>query len=99
MAFDRALIYATGGFAFADDATGWTLGGGLEYAFTNNLSAKIEGLYVNLDQDDTFPGLDLDKSRVRCGSRWSELPLRHLLRSVSPETDEKARGNPGPFCF
>jgi outer membrane immunogenic protein len=52
VAFDRALIYATGGFAFADDATGWTVGGGLEYAFTNNLSAKIEGLYVNLDQDD-----------------------------------------------
>ena len=60
VAFDRALIYATGGFAFADDATGWTVGGGLEYAFTNNLSAKIEGLYVNLDQDDNFPGLDLD---------------------------------------
>ncbi|UVF20789.1 porin family protein [Microvirga terrae] len=52
VAFDRALIYATGGFAFADDATGWTVGGGLEYAFTNNLSAKIEGLYVNLDQDN-----------------------------------------------
>ena len=60
VAFDRALIYATGGFAFADGATGWTVGGGLEYAFTNNLSAKIEGLYVNLDQDDNFPGLDLD---------------------------------------
>jgi len=60
VAFDRALIYATGGFAFADNATGWTVGGGLEYAFTNNLSAKIEGLYVNLDQDDNFPGLDLD---------------------------------------
>ena len=60
VAFDRALIYATGGFAFADNASGWTVGGGLEYAFTNNLSAKIEGLYVNLDQDDNFPGLDLD---------------------------------------
>jgi outer membrane immunogenic protein len=60
VAFDRALIYATGGFAFADDATGWTVGGGLEYAFTNNLSAKIEGLYVNLDQDDNFLGIDND---------------------------------------
>src|SRR6185503_17792061 len=28
VAFDRALIYATGGFAFADNATGWTVGGG-----------------------------------------------------------------------
>jgi outer membrane immunogenic protein len=60
VAFDRALIYATGGFAFADDATGWTVGGGLEYAFTNNLSAKVEGLYVNLDQDDNFLGIDSD---------------------------------------
>ncbi|MDF2972412.1 MAG: hypothetical protein K0R61_2862, partial [Microvirga sp.] len=58
VAFDRALIYATGGFAFADDANGWTVGGGVEYAFTNNLSAKIEGLYVNLDNDDDFPGFD-----------------------------------------
>ena len=60
VAFDRALIYATGGFAFADDASGWTVGGGLEYAFTNNLSAKIEGLYVNLDQDNDFLGFDID---------------------------------------
>ena len=60
VAFDRALIYATGGFAFADDANGWTVGGGVEYAFTNNLSAKIEGLYVNLDQDDNFLGIDND---------------------------------------
>jgi outer membrane immunogenic protein len=69
-AIDRALIYATGGFAYGggdsnnncfvgtvfagcggnDTATGWTLGGGLEYAFTNNLTAKLEGLYVNLDR-------------------------------------------------
>ena len=76
-AFDRALIYATGGFAYGDigagssvvvDAngnvfagssnntnTGWTLGGGVEYAFTNNLTAKVEGLYVNLDtENDNF---------------------------------------------
>ncbi|WP_262028936.1 outer membrane protein [Microvirga sp. Mcv34] len=60
VAFDRALIYATGGFAFADGATGWTVGGGIEYAFTNNLSAKVEGLYVNLDQDDNFLGINRD---------------------------------------
>jgi outer membrane immunogenic protein len=69
VAFDRALIYATGGFAFADEATGWTVGGGVEYAFTNNLSAKIEGLYVNLDNDDDFPGFDgeTDFGVVRAG--------------------------------
>jgi outer membrane immunogenic protein len=63
VAFDRALIYATGGFAYgggggnnngfvfdngSSTRTGWTVGGGVEYAFTNNLTAKIEGLYVNL---------------------------------------------------
>ncbi len=69
VAFDRALIYATGGFAFADDSNGWTVGGGVEYAFTNNLSAKIEGLYVNLDNDDDFPGFDgeTDFGVVRAG--------------------------------
>jgi len=56
VAFDRALVYATGGFAYADDANGWTVGGGLEYAFTNNLTAKVEGLYVNLDRDDNGYG-------------------------------------------
>jgi outer membrane immunogenic protein len=34
------------------------VGGGIEYAFTNNLTAKIEGLYVNLeDRDYTFNGV------------------------------------------
>ena len=67
VAFGQALIYATGGFAYggADDdnnvfgvvndddvRTGWALGAGVEYAFTNNLTAGIEGLWVNLDQEN-----------------------------------------------
>jgi outer membrane immunogenic protein len=76
-AFDRALIYATGGFAYGggdnnnscgfafgctnndDIRGGYTVGGGIEYAFTNNLTAKLEGLYVNLDRSNnstTFVG-------------------------------------------
>ncbi len=64
-AFDRALIYGTGGLAYGevrnalnsfnssdDVSVGWTIGAGVEYAFTNNLTAKVEGLYVNLEQDD-----------------------------------------------
>ena len=57
LAFDRALLYGTGGFAYSDNGEGYTFGGGLEYAFTNNLTAKIEGLYVSLDRggnDDVF---------------------------------------------
>jgi len=77
VAFDRALIYATGGFAFTDNRNGWTVGGGIEYAFTNNLSAKIEGLYVNLEDDDiTLPGGvvantgDTDFGVVRAGLNY-----------------------------
>jgi outer membrane immunogenic protein len=76
VAFDRALIYATGGFAYggADDnngfngfindnddvRTGWALGGGVEYAFTNNLTGGIEGLWVNLNgkNNGTFIGTE-----------------------------------------
>lgn len=73
VAFDRTLVYATGGFAFGggdsdncggvfaggvvgcgddDTRTGWTIGGGVEYAFTNNLTLGVEGLYVNLERDN-----------------------------------------------
>ena len=31
--------------------TGWVAGGGLEYAFTDRLSAKVEGLYYNLGSE------------------------------------------------
>jgi outer membrane immunogenic protein len=67
VAFDRALVYATGGFAFADDANGWTVGGGVEYAFTNNLSAKVEGLYVNLDTDNGLVDYDAEFGVIRAG--------------------------------
>ena len=41
----------------SNDNWGWTVGGGVEYAFTsgffglNNVSVKIEGLYVNFERD------------------------------------------------
>src|SRR2546429_650216 len=60
-AFDRFLPYFTGGAAFGavkgsvlgfgsftETKVGWTLGGGLEYAFTDNWTAKLEYLYVDL---------------------------------------------------
>lgn len=89
VAFDRALIYVTGGFAYGDVAngssayyaptagfyygsdngtnTGWTLGGGVEYAFTNNLTAKVEGLYVNLDTKNNYYGVYGDKNNAEFG--------------------------------
>jgi outer membrane immunogenic protein len=60
-AFDRALIYGTGGAAVGDikmsantglseteERVGWTAGGGLEYALPGPWSAKVEYLYVDL---------------------------------------------------
>jgi outer membrane immunogenic protein len=59
-AVDRVLLYATAGGAFANVQTnfngtttshtqsGWTAGAGLEWAFADNWTAKVEYLYVNL---------------------------------------------------
>ena len=73
-AIDRALIYGTGGVAFAqvnydydvtdgtdtisgsndENMTGWTIGGGVEYAATQNFMVKLEYLYTDLgDFDDS----------------------------------------------
>ena len=58
-AVDRALLFVTAGYAGAEDkisvpgvvsSTDWrsggAFGGGIEYAFTNNISAKAEYLYA-----------------------------------------------------
>jgi outer membrane immunogenic protein len=88
-AFDRALIYATGGFAFGgvsggfasagllndgdDTITGWTLGAGVEYAFTNNLTTRLEYRYTSFEGNDSvfdnvnFGGDELDFHAVRLG--------------------------------
>lgn len=74
-AFDRLLLYGTGGGAFArlkseyvdppsvtgfivsprSNVTGWTAGGGFEYAFTDHWTAKAEYLHVWFpDRSGTF---------------------------------------------
>ena len=60
-AWDRILFYGTGGVAFGDvkagfsgsgfdsaAEVGWTAGVGMEYAFTENFTGKIEYLFVDL---------------------------------------------------
>lgn len=66
-ALDNTLLYATGGLAAVDMefgavmstnesdskwAYGWTAGGGLEHAFSDNLSGRIEYLYVGMEDVD-----------------------------------------------
>jgi outer membrane immunogenic protein len=56
---DRCVVAATGFVVTAgacganndDFRTGYAVGGGVEYAFTPNLSGKIEGLYVDLERN------------------------------------------------
>ncbi len=74
VAFDRVLIYGTGGAAFAsiendysigfpfflsetDSKTraGWTVGGGIEYAITNNWSIGAEYRYSDFGRSPDFP--------------------------------------------
>ena len=66
VAADRALFYVTGGLAYggfnggilnsaqagSSTKVGYTLGAGLEYAFTPNVTAKLEYLYTNLGTAD-----------------------------------------------
>jgi outer membrane immunogenic protein len=57
------LVYGTGGFAYGEVQgqfsgysnvrTGWTAGGGLEWLFCPNWSAKAEYLFVDLDSGGT----------------------------------------------
>jgi len=64
-AWDRVMVYATGGAAFgdvkasingigttSDTNIGWTVGAGLEGAIAQNWTAKIEYLYVDLGKTD-----------------------------------------------
>ncbi len=69
-AWDRVLLYATGGVAFGgfsgsistpfgyDSASttrvGWTVGGGLEYAVTNNWSIRAEYRYAQFGHSTVF---------------------------------------------
>lgn len=87
--FGNLLVYGTGGLAYGDVDSeienggspwqvddinfGWTAGGGVEYAITSNLSAKIEYLHVDLgftDYNDTEFRSDAEFDVVRAGLNY-----------------------------
>ncbi|MBD0413929.1 outer membrane protein [Oryzicola mucosus] len=71
-ATDRFLVYGTGGAAYGETKSyallngdgvsekskkwGWTVGGGAEYAVTDNITFKTEYLYTDLGSDNLFSG-------------------------------------------
>jgi outer membrane immunogenic protein len=60
-AFDRFLVYGTGGVAFQDFSdAGWVVGGGGEYALTDNVSVGVEFLHYDFGSDDS----DVVRGRV-----------------------------------
>ena len=84
-AFDRALVYGTGGVAVASIATnyvgndyshvraGWTIGAGLDYAFTDNLFARLEYRYVD------FAGFTDVLTSGRTTMVFGNNPTEHLV--------------------
>jgi outer membrane immunogenic protein len=76
VAFDRFMPYITGGWAygnvkssipaigFSSDRShtgGFAVGGGLEYAVTNNIIAGVEYLYVDLGEKSIVTAVGSDK--------------------------------------
>ena len=100
-AWDRWMVYGTGGYAFgartnynfitppiasgSRDLDGWAAGGGVEYAFAPNWSAKVEYLHLDLDRR-AYPslgcvpactvGAQLDTVRLGINYRFSGLGWR-----------------------
>jgi outer membrane immunogenic protein len=72
-AWDRVMLYGTGGFAWGRNElsfsgfgtsvseerthTGWVAGGGVEWALLDNWTAKIEYQYLMLDSETYFPAV------------------------------------------
>lgn len=77
-AWDRTMLYGTGGLAwnrtsvggFHDTDTGYALGAGIEWAFAPNWSAKVEYMYYNFDNATTFGNTDISTIKLGLNYRF-----------------------------
>lgn len=65
-------LFAAAGYSFSSTRTGWTLGGGLEYAFNANWSARVEYRYNSY-------GNVTNATVIAPVTFWSGESLRHSL--------------------
>jgi len=74
-AFDRWMVYGTGGVAYAKaddlDDTGWVAGAGIEWAATDHIIPGIEYLHYGFrDFDNTGYDADADVIRARLSFKF-----------------------------
>lgn len=86
IAMDRLMPYVTAGYAYGGTELtvgavgttktmhhGYVLGAGIEYAFTNNITAKVEGLYMDLGEKSVLGGtrkIGAETGIVRAGVNY-----------------------------
>jgi len=86
-AFDRALLYATGGFSYGGCSgdcpprhTGWVGGAGVEYKLASDWSVKAEYQHLELSDFPYVSGDHTDTDTVRAGLNYhfggSDVPLK-----------------------
>jgi len=103
---DRLLVYATGGLAFGEAKSsftvaapittpplnvtssgksnvGWTIGGDLEYAFTDHRTAKVEYLYYDLGSKSSTLSYQGFPIRGKAKNDGSVCPCRRQLQVLS----------------
>ncbi len=83
-AIDNTLLFLQGGVAFAefgaesggasildDTVSGWQIGAGVEHAFTENITVRLDGLYTDYGSTDDISvapaGFDVTNFTVRLG--------------------------------
>jgi outer membrane immunogenic protein len=101
-AFDRALVYVTGGYVSdtvllsasgvtdlptgSTQRNGSTIGAGLEYAIAKNWSAKAEYQYINLNRETLF-GVSTGGTPVTSSALRTDSTLQHCPRGLELPPD------------